>query len=331
MTRKVRDDSPALWLHVVSPMFTGKTKKKDEMEKRKATFLNFEHSGGLEDLNRFCGKGTGMGGRASIQPYFPGRNVLIRHQPNQKPVRLTFPGYRGIAVPKGFVARLHLLVIQESVGQDQNLGDVIFGCIDGSGAFKYESLKLLVEPFKRDSSIDVVFGKRPDDNSGMQPGRKEMEEFEQFLLFRHRSAQLKQSLPDYDLNRRVLPDGQAGCWAFRLRAAQRLPLTASSYEIEFDLLASAIEAGLKCAYTRPLLMSHGDRHSSASADPFGTSIGKLHFIQRKLRITRGDVAEAWGDFSEHFAKSPLLSALRPGYETALMEYCSNGKGEAARQ
>ena len=114
---------------------------------------------------------------------------------------------------------------------------------------------------------------------------------------------------------------RSGCWAFRLRAAQRLPLTASSYEIEYDLLASAIDAGLKCAYTKPLLMSDRDRHSSAAADPIGTSIRKLPFIQRKLGITRGDVEAAWKDFAEHFAESNLIGALRPDYENALMEYC----------
>jgi len=155
----------------------------------------------------------------------------------------------------------------------------------------------------------------------MVPGRKEMEEFEQYLLFRHRWSGLKESFSGYDLEQRLLPDGQAGCWAFRLSAAQKLPLTASSYEIEFDLLASAVDAGLKCAYTKPLLMAEGPRHSSASTDPFGTSIRKLPFIQRKLGITRADVAAAWAEFSERFAASPILSALQPGYESALLEYC----------
>ena len=187
-----------------------------------------------------------------------------------------------------------------------------------------ESLRLLVEPFKKDATVDIVFGRRPDSKSGMPPGRKEMEEFEQYLLFRHRLAGLKQTFADYDLDQWLLPDGQAGCWAFGLSAAHRLPLTASRYQIEFDLLASAVDAGLKGVYTRPLLMTDKPRHSSASADPYGTSINKLPFIQRKLGITRGDVWEAWKDFRRRFASSPLLSTLQPGYEAALREYCDAG-------
>lgn len=314
-------EGPAVWLHVASPLFTGKTPDKDVMSKRKETWFDFINSPAREDLDRACGRGSGKGGAANIACYSPGKEVQIRHRPDQDPVRVIFPAQREVAVPKGFVARLHLLVLQESIDRGLDPAEVIFGFIDGSGAFKYESLQLLVEPFKEDASVDVVFGKRPDNNSGMLPGRKEMEEFEQYLLFRHRSAQIRQSLSDYNLHLGVLPDGQAGCWAFRLSAAQRLPLTASSYEIEFDLLASAIDAGLKCAYTKPLLMSDEPRHSSASADPFGTSLRKLPFIQRKLGISRDDVAEAWNEFAAQFAESPLIVSLRPGYEKALLEYC----------
>jgi hypothetical protein len=307
-------------------MFTGiinDPEQKHTMRDRKAAWFDFEHSPFPEKLANYCGKGTGKGGRASIQPYFPGRKVFIKHRSDQKPVVLTFPAHPEKAVPKGFVARLHLLVIQETIERDLDPNNVIFGCIDGSAAFRYESLKLLVEPFKKDASVDVVFGKRPDTNPGMPPGRKEMEEFEQYLLFRHRSTQLKQTFSDYQLERGLLPDGQAGCWAFRLSVAQRLPLTASSYEIEFDLLASAVDAGLKGAYTRPLLMAAKRRYSSASKDPYGTSIRKLPFIQRKLGITRCDVANAWKEFAERFSGSPLTSALQPGYEKALLEYCSH--------
>jgi hypothetical protein len=317
-------DGPAVWLHVASPLFTGETPDPTVMLKRKAGWYDFKENGPAEELNRFCGKGSGRGGTANIACYSPGKEIQIRHRPNQDPVRVIFPPDREVAVPKGFVARLHLLLLQESIDKDLNPADVIFGFIDGSGAFKYDnSLKLLVEPFKEDPTVDVVLGKRPDNDSGMPPGRKEMEEFEQYLLFRHRPTQIRRSFSDYDLHRRLLPDGQAGCWAFRLTAAQHLPLTASGYEIEFDLLASAIDAGLKCAYTRPLLMSDEPRHSSASADPFGTSLKKLPFIERKLGISRSDVAEAWNEFAAHFAESPLVGTLRPGYENALMKYCRN--------
>jgi hypothetical protein len=89
----------------------------------------------------------------------------------------------------------------------------------------------------------------------MPLGRKVIEEFEQYLLLRHRRQHLERTFPGYDFSTNVLPDGQAGCWAFRLRVGLRLQLAASGYEIEFDLLASALDAGLRAVYSKPLLMS----------------------------------------------------------------------------
>ena len=187
-------------------------------------------------------------------------------------------------MPKGFVARLHLLVLQESIDRDLDPANVIFRCIDGSAAFKYESLELLVEPFKKTRNRRRRLRQAPRPQVGNAARSKGNGGLRTVLLFRHRLADLRRSFSDYDFATSLLPDGQAGCWAFRLSAAQRLPLTASSYEIEFDLLASAVDAGLKGAFTKPLLMAERPRHSSASADPYGTSIRKLPFIERKLGI-----------------------------------------------
>lgn len=71
-----------------------------------------------------------------------------------------------------------------------------------------------------------------------RPAEKKWRNSSSVFLFRYRLTELKQAFPDYSLDQYLLPDGQAGCWAFRMSAAHRLPLTASSYEIEFDLLAA---------------------------------------------------------------------------------------------
>lgn len=303
-----------LQLHVVTPLFTGAIPDKAAISKRLDLWLQWQQTDGYFEVvtNR----------KVSICAYYPGTEIGIPHNDDPEKINLVFPSDAAVRVPKGLVARLHLLVLLERNERDgANPDDVIFACIDGSGAFRFDSLRLLIECFEQDSSIDVVFGRRPMTNCGMPIGRKEIEEFEQFLLFHCRSEQLRRTFSDYDLSGSLLPDGQAGCWGFRLRAANRLPLTASGYAIEYDLLASTVEGGLRARYTEPLLMSDAPRHSTASAAPVDMSIKKLGFIERKLRITRQEIADAWRDFQKQFADSPILAAMHPDYEKALLRYC----------
>jgi len=159
----------------------------------------------------------------------------------------------------------------------------------------------------------------------MPVGRKEIEEFEQYLLFIHRARQLSVTFPGCDLALRILPDGQAGCWAFRLHAAKWLPLTASGYEIEYDLLVSTLDSGLRAAFTPPLIMSSGPRHSSASTAPVDMSLHKLRFIEAKLRITPQETAKAWKEFSQYFAGSAVLQNIPAAYGEALLRRADAAK------
>jgi hypothetical protein len=277
---------------------------------------------------------------ASISPYYPGAEIFIPKEGVRDAVKVSFPPNVGARVPKGFIARLHLLVLLERAEQSGlDPANVIFACIDGSGAFDFDSLQLLIEPFVEDANIDVVFGRRPDGNPGMPMARKVVEEFEQYLLFRHRPKELKKAFPDCDLEKGILPDGQAGCWAFRLKVGTRLQLAASGYEIEFDLLASVLELGLKACYSKPLLMPMKDRTSLASLTAVPMSIKKLGFIERKLGISRSEIAEGWSAFAtlarnwpdsellretfvREFAKPTPQGAILPAYQKALMKHCA---------
>jgi hypothetical protein len=240
---------------------------------------------------------------------------------------MTFPEALYARVPKGLVVRLHLLFVMERMecfySDDGIAGpEVVFACIDGSGAFELNSIKLLVDSFNSHPTVDVVFGRRPEGNSGMATGRKEIEEFEQYLLFRHRAEELKKSFEQYNFKEPLLPDGQAGCWGFRLRAAPWLPLTANGYEIEYDLLLSTLDSGLKAVFTDPLIMSVRPRHSSVGSTPVEMSLKKLDFIERKLRISRENTAEDWREFSAHFRGSELLKNIPPAYGDSLLKRCA---------
>jgi hypothetical protein len=328
-----------LHLQAMTPLFTGSIADETAIPNRQDAWFNWIQTPAHNKLRETCGEG----GSASISAYYPGKEVFIPKEEDPDAIRVVFPPNLGAKVPKGLLARLHLLVLMERVERTGiDPATVIFACIDGSGAFKFDSLQLLIDRFKEDSSVDVVFGRRPKANPGMPLGRKVIEEFEQYLLFRHRSQQLKHTFPTYDLAKSILPDGQAGCWAFRLNVGLRLQLAASGYEIEFDLLSSSLDAGLKACYSEPLLMSNAPRAKSlASQTAIPMSIQKLKFIERRLRISRDDIAEGWAAFAA-FAKdsadSDLLKAafaedfadlrqdsewgILPAYEKAVIEYCT---------
>lgn len=336
-------------LNTVMPLFTGEARD-EEMSKRHDALTNWLQSSEFEELKVACRQIRSLAGsnkaridvrdveemevrhQTSIAAYYPGKALFIPLEDDPNAMRLIFPPNLKARVPKGLVVRLHLLYLlyeleerQKEKGVTIDPADIVFSCIDGSGAFAFSSIKLLVEAFN-DPEIDVVLGRRPSDFSGMAPGRKEIEEFEQYLLFKHRTDELHSCLSSCgDLSTGLLPDGQAGCWGFRMRCVQRLPLTANGYEIEYDLLASALDAKLKINYTAPLIMprSKDGRHSSASSDAIRMSIRKLDFIRRKLRITHEDICQAWKEFALRFDGQEIMRTIPTEYEKALSLFCSD--------
>lgn len=318
-------------LHTLMPLFTGDAPE-TEMSKRHDALTKWFQTPGFEELKAACGERPSVSNyyRTSIATYYPGKALYIPAEDDPNAMKLVFPASLKARVPKGLIVRLHLLYLiyeleqmTKKKAETIDPATVVFSCIDGSGAFAFESLRLLVDQFNLDPDVDVVLGKRPSDFSGMDPGRKEIEEFEQYLLFRHRRDELHSSFANCDLSNGILPDGQSGCWGFRMRCVQRLPLTANGYEIEYDLLASALDAKLKISYTSPLIMRRpkDGRHSSAASDPIGMSIGKLEFIRHKLRISHQDICEAWKDFASRFEGQDIMKNIPAGYGEALLRLC----------
>ena len=67
-------------------------------------------------------------------------------------------------------------------------------------------------------------------------------------------------------------------------------------------------------------MPRKDRFSAFTP---GVNIKKLHFIQRKLRISRGDIQAAWSNFAKKFADSEVLNRIPRDYVSALEKFCAS--------
>lgn len=238
-------------------------------------------------------------------------NRTSRTGDKQAPITLRFSPGRNALVPKGIVIRLHIFSMLEEIddiGGYHLRDDAVYAFIDGSGAFQFESLRLVLRTLLLNDETDVSLGTRPDNQFGMPRWRKAVEEFEHYILLHRFEDRLRVSYPKLDPACSVLPDGQAGCWAFRARAARNLALTAKGYEIELDLLFSAVLAGLKIDFSQPLLMSPKPRISDfgqgGGAQPATTELvtcrQKLEFIEHKLGLGPRDLAQAKTAFISRF-------------------------------
>lgn len=153
-------------------------------------------------------------------------------------VTIVYPSNERAAVAKGLTIRLELLGILDSLAVNDR-DHSYFVQIDGSGAIDYRSVELVIEKFISSSDQpEVVLGKRPKKSRDWfmgHPERKAIELFEKFLI-----EERFRKVVDEDF-RGELPDAQAGCWGLRLDTLRKLSLTAGGYEIEFDLITSALQ------------------------------------------------------------------------------------------
>lgn len=128
--------------------------------------------------------------------------------------------------------------------------------------------KLICDP----EHPEVVLGRRPNDSPDWfmgHPERKAIELFEKFLI----EERFRKTV-DEDFGG-SLPDAQAGCWGLRLDTLRKLSLTAGGYELELDVITSALElleCGLlgnkKVVFTRDL--SCGKRIGGGGGSGGGT-------------------------------------------------------------
>lgn len=162
--------------------------------------------------------------------------------------------------PKGQFVRLKLASILHSVPVPER-AETFVVLVDGSGTIEWGGVATVCRLLKE---AEVVLAKRPGTDWGIPEDRKRIERFENFLV--------------EERFRVALPDAQCGCWGFRASVMQALPLTALGYEIELDLLISALTSGLVVRFASVTILE-GPRHSSFDVDQ---NRAKLVFLMDRL-------------------------------------------------
>ncbi len=186
----------------------------------------------------------------------------------------------GKRVPKGITIRMTLFAALEACDTHSGVSgreSAYFVQIDGSGAFEYDSIFNILERLEEGDS--VVLGQRTGNWFMPHPERKIVELFENFLLRTWYTEKHGKDPGEW-------PDAQAGCWGMRLSELQYLALTAPDYELEFDLVASAVIACRPFVFTPPLVEGRrigGSGMQTVSGDVnHAPAARKMHFIAAKL-------------------------------------------------
>lgn len=297
-----------MYLFVLAPMFS--SSGSEEIKRRKRDWNNWWKKNGDELTRTFRLHTYDRLGLA------PGHQIRIG---GKNPVVVRFPKEAKSLVQKGQAVRFCLLSALDRSDEHgiAARNDAAFVLIDGSGAFDFSNISVVLKSLY---DADVVFGRRPEGNSGMAPWRKTVEDFEQFVLLDN----IKQNANSEWTSKTLLPDGQAGCWGFWLRSLKDLPLTAPNYEIEFDMLASSLMSKLRIAFTPELKMkARGKSDFGVDADEpaIRRCMEKMRFIVHKLDLSPEAVFRSKKSFGVHHpekAKSlPLMytKALRETFSS----------------
>lgn len=169
--------------------------------------------------------------------------------------------YQG-RTPKGLLVRGKLLSITNKLDiAEREEGFVVL--VDGSGKIDYDCILDIIEALT--GGENIVLGCRHKDSFGIKDERKNIELFENFLV----SEKFKI----------MLPDAQCGCWGFRANLLKKLPLTANSYEIELDLLISALDSRLDVCFLPVNIIEEATKVTSFTPEQH---INKLNFLLNKL-------------------------------------------------
>ncbi len=184
--------------------------------------------------------------------------------------------------------------------------------IDGSGSFDLNKIIDLVQELQN-SNNEAIFTIRSV--SAIDEFRELIEKFEIALV--------------NGIYSELIPDGQSGCWAFRILQDDIKPngkgmkLTAKGYEIELDVLTEILR--LKRRKIWIPIEVNADRTSSQFAK---TKIGgnmdyhalKLHFLCKKLGIKKNDISSKFLLFKDdHKEKVNQYRALFEEYENKMKE------------
>lgn len=244
---------------------------------------------------------------ASVQGLGPGHGFRLL-QETDDPIEVNLPTRVGALVPKGLLLRLEILAALDYVDRRgaTKRDDAFFIMIDGSGAFSFENVFTVLDALLAAPRPNVVMGYRPAGDTGMVPWRRAIELFEERLLL----DVLGHKLPALS-SEQSLRDSQAGCWGLCLAALKSLPLTARSYEIEYDLLASALANELPFRFVGPLLMKPRttSEFGGGTVDEraIDNSIHKLYFIVHKLGITGEELVERLQSYAQEVDEDPTTA------------------------
>jgi len=281
-------------LHVGVPIFT--QAGRDVLSERERAFENW-HKKHREQIRKRYKITNVMAGTLSpdrpLQFYVNEGNVIeVKYPP---------------VVTKGLAIRFHILAILDSIDRysPAHRDDSYYIMIDGSGAFDYSNIFYVLDKLCGIPRFDVVLGKRPEKESGMAIWRKNVELFEEYLIYQKFGNEYVRCYIEDKYS--SLPDSQAGCWGLRLGVMKHLPLTARSYEIEYDLLFSALENKIEIGFTKTLQMA------VRTATDFGTAINesaikqcisKLDFITHRLGYEKRKIPKIVQEYLNKIKQNP---------------------------
>ncbi|MFH1287985.1 MAG: hypothetical protein ABII25_04735 [bacterium] len=185
--------------------------------------------------------------------------------------------FKGVT-PKGLMVHGKLLSLISKIDYTQ-IDNHYFVLIDGSGKIAYDNVFNVLDILSKGKQI--VLGCRPKD-FGVSDSRKDIEHFENFLVEEKYKV--------------VLPDAQCGCWGGHANILKSLPLTAKTYDIEIDLVSSAIANNLSISFI-PVTMDINEFPIS-NFTSFDIDITKLNFLTNKLGLDKHSIQLSYKKFNE---------------------------------
>lgn len=174
-------------------------------------------------------------------------------------------------VQKGDAIRDKIESIKTEEGQ---ISGHFFIMFDGN-QIPYESFFVVLNQLVNEKK-SVVFACRSD-SPGISQERKDIEDFELFLL--EKKYRVK------------LPDGQCGCWGFRTDDLYKIAVCGSGFEIELDILTSFLDNKILSSFVHIPVESP----KVSDFDPIH-NIDKMFYLADKLRLTKDFVLNAMEEF-----------------------------------
>lgn len=271
-------------LFIGIPLFT--RAGNEELEARHKAVMNWV------EQNRIAIKDRYKFSEISTLPLHPGQELKLQID-TENIITIKYPN----VVTKGLAIRLHILAVLDFIDHKETSrrDDSYYLMIDGSGAFDYSNIFLVLDKLCGIPRYDVVFGKRPPGNCGMAIWRKNVELFEEYLIYEKFGRDNLQNIT----GQKELPDSQAGCWGLRLGVMKHVPLTARNYELEYDLLISAIESKVHIGFTDPLIMAPRnatDFGKEVDSSSIKQCITKMDFIVHRLGLEKADILKLFNKY-----------------------------------